>query len=48
MSFLIALLIMQIFVVIKFGVEPRKKRLEEIDPERLIGALDPQTCPRLR
>jgi putative MFS transporter len=31
-SFLIALLIIQIFVVVKFGVEPSKKRLEEIGP----------------
>jgi MFS transporter, putative metabolite:H+ symporter len=31
-GFLIALLIVQIFVVYKFGVEPRKKRLEEIEP----------------
>lgn len=30
-GFLIALLIMQIFVVLKFGVEPKKRRLEEID-----------------
>lgn len=28
--FLIALLIGQIYVVIKFGVEPRRKRLEEL------------------
>jgi putative MFS transporter len=31
--FLIALLIVQIIVVLRFGVEPKKKRLEEIDPE---------------
>jgi putative MFS transporter len=30
-GFMIALLIVQIFVVLKFGVEPRKKRLEELD-----------------
>jgi MFS transporter, putative metabolite:H+ symporter len=30
-GFLIALLIVQIFVVLRFGVEPRKKRLEELD-----------------
>ena len=30
-GFLIALLMVQIFVVYKFGVEPRKKRLEEIE-----------------
>jgi MFS transporter, putative metabolite:H+ symporter len=30
-GFLIALLIVQIFVVYKFGVEPRRKRLEEIE-----------------
>jgi putative MFS transporter len=32
-GFLIGLLIVQIFVVLKFGVEPRKKRLEEIETE---------------
>jgi putative MFS transporter len=31
LGFLIALLMVQIFVVLKFGVEPRKRRLEEID-----------------
>jgi putative MFS transporter len=31
-GFLIALLIVQIFVVYRFGVEPKKKRLEEIEP----------------
>jgi putative MFS transporter len=31
LGFLIALLIVQIFVVLKFGVEPKKRRLEEID-----------------
>jgi putative MFS transporter len=31
-GFLIGLLIIQIFVVAKFGVEPRQKRLEEIGP----------------
>jgi putative MFS transporter len=31
-GFLIALLIVQIFVVDRFGVEPKKKRLEEIEP----------------
>jgi MFS transporter, putative metabolite:H+ symporter len=30
-GFLIALLVVQIFVVLLFGVEPRKRRLEEID-----------------
>jgi len=30
--FLIALLIVQIFVVYRCGVEPKKKRLEEIEP----------------
>ena len=30
-GFMIALLIVQIFVVLRFGVEPRKKRLEELD-----------------
>jgi hypothetical protein len=30
-GFLIGLLIVQILVVLKFGVEPRKKRLEEIE-----------------
>ena len=41
-GFLIALLIAQIFIVIKFGVEPRKKGLEEIDPDLPVEALDPQ------
>jgi putative MFS transporter len=41
-GFLIALLIAQIFIVIKFGVEPKKKGLEEIDPELPVEALDPQ------
>ena len=41
-GFLIALLIAQIFIVIKFGVEPKKKGLEEIDPEPPVEALDPQ------
>ena len=31
-GFLIGLLFVQIFVVLLFGVEPRKRRLEEIDP----------------
>jgi len=31
LSFLMALLIVQIFVVSRFGVEPKKRRLEEID-----------------
>lgn len=41
-GFLIALLIAQIFMVIRFGVEPKKKGLEEIDPELPVEALDPQ------
>jgi putative MFS transporter len=41
-GFLIALLIAQIFIVIKFGVEPKKKGLEEIAPELPVEALDPQ------
>jgi putative MFS transporter len=41
-GFLIALLLAQIFIVIKFGVEPKKKGLEEIDPELSVEALDPQ------
>ena len=41
-GFLIALLIAQIFIVIRFGVEPKKKGLEEIDPELPVEALDPQ------
>jgi putative MFS transporter len=32
-AFLIGLLIVQIIVVLKFGVEPKKRRLEEIDSE---------------
>ena len=31
LGFLIALLIVQIFVVLRYGVEPKKRRLEEID-----------------
>jgi MFS transporter, putative metabolite:H+ symporter len=31
LGFLIGLLIVQIFVVLRFGVEPKKRRLEEID-----------------
>jgi putative MFS transporter len=31
LGFLIALLIVQIFVVLRFGVEPKKRRLEEIE-----------------
>jgi len=30
---MIGLLIVQIFVVVVFGVEPRKRRLEEIAPQ---------------
>jgi putative MFS transporter len=36
-GFLIGLLIIQIFVVVKFGVEPSKKRLEEMALERLTS-----------
>jgi putative MFS transporter len=32
LALLIGLLIVQIFVVLRFGVEPKKRRLEEIDP----------------
>jgi putative MFS transporter len=35
LGFLVGLLIVQIFVVLKFGVEPKKRRLEEIDPEAM-------------
>jgi putative MFS transporter len=31
--FMIGLLIVQIFVVLTLGVEPKKRRLEEIEPE---------------
>jgi putative MFS transporter len=33
LAFMIALLIVQIFVVLIFGVEPKKRRLEEIESE---------------
>jgi putative MFS transporter len=33
LAFLIALLIVQIIVVARFGVEPKKRRLEELDAE---------------
>lgn len=33
LSLMIGLLIVQIFVVLLFGIEPKKRRLEEIDPE---------------
>jgi hypothetical protein len=36
---MIALLIVQIFVVLVFGVEPKKRRLEEIETE---GSAAPQ------
>jgi MFS transporter, putative metabolite:H+ symporter len=36
-SFLIALLIVQIFVVFLFGTEPKKLRLEELDPDALAA-----------
>ena len=36
-AFLIALLIVQIFVVLRFGVEPKKRRLEEIDSQATVG-----------
>ena len=38
LGFLIVLLIVQIFVVLKFGVEPKKRRLEEIDPEAMVSS----------
>jgi putative MFS transporter len=38
-AFLIALLVVQIVVVLAFGVEPRKRRLEEIDPGAPVSAL---------
>ena len=37
-AFLIALLVVQIVVVLAFGVEPRKRRLEEIDPGAPVSA----------
>jgi putative MFS transporter len=37
-GFLIALLIVQIFVVLKFGVEPKRRRLEEIDSEAMVSS----------
>ena len=37
-GFLILLLVAQIFVVLLFGVEPRKRRLEEIEPGRSATA----------
>jgi putative MFS transporter len=33
LAFLIALLIVQIIVVARFGVEPKKRRLEDLDAE---------------
>jgi putative MFS transporter len=39
LAFMIALLIVQIFVVLIFGVEPKKRRLEEIESE---GSVTPQ------
>lgn len=33
LSLMIGLLMVQIFVVLLFGIEPKKRRLEEIDPE---------------
>jgi putative MFS transporter len=36
LAFMIALLIVQIFVVLIFGVEPRKRGLEEIDSEATV------------
>jgi len=38
LAFLILLLIVQIFVVLIFGVEPKKRRLEEIDNETSVSA----------
>ena len=39
LAFMIALLIVQIFVVLILGVEPKKRRLEEIESE---GSVTPQ------
>ena len=36
LAFMIALLIVQIFVVLIFGVEPKKRRLEEIESEESV------------
>ena len=41
LAFMIALLIVQIFVVLIFGVEPKKRRLEEIESE---GSVTPQSA----
>jgi hypothetical protein len=35
---MIGLLIVQIVVVLIFGVEPKKRRLEEIDAEGLVSS----------
>jgi putative MFS transporter len=35
--FMIGLLIVQIFVVLTLGVEPKKRRLEEIEPETPVS-----------
>jgi MFS transporter, putative metabolite:H+ symporter len=37
LAFMIALLIVQIFVVLVFGVEPKNRRLEEIETEGSAG-----------
>ena len=42
-GFLIGLLIVQIFVVLVFGVEPKKRRLEEIDSSAPVSALSNQS-----
>jgi putative MFS transporter len=39
LAFMIALLIVQIVVVLIFGVEPKKRRLEEIDIEKPVSPL---------
>ncbi len=38
LSFMIALLVVQICVVLLFGIEPKKRRLEEIEPEAPASA----------
>ena len=40
-AFLVALLVVQIVIVLAFGVEPRRRRLEEIDAGTPISALSP-------
>ena len=42
-AFLVALLVVQIVIVLAFGVEPRRRRLEEIDAGTPVSALSPSS-----